>query len=219
VKGNPELVEKFAEKMQLTMSDQVMDQMQLNVRDILEENQSRIETLLEENSSNAIADTIKALAAEVREREAEQRLICLQCGKEYRESANGAGACSFHKGPEAEGTFTCCGQKSPCAFSNHRSVHHCEYPYTSFFDYAHGIIYYGVEKWAEILETDMATNIDQYARISKVVRWGNVHEWITQPMMVIHIGYVNFRSSYFFQVFDADKIKSANAIVRQTGEL
>lgn len=217
---NSELVEKFAEKMQLTMSDQVMDQMQLNVGDILEENQSRIETLLKENSSNAIADTIKALAAEVREREAEKRLTCLQCGKEYREAANGAGACSFHKSPEAKGTFTCCGQKSPCAFSNHRSVHHCEYPYASFFDYARGIICYGntVDKWAEILETDMATNIDQYASIGKLVRWSNLHERITQPMMVIHIGHIKVGSSYFFQVLDVDKIKSVNAIVRQTGK-
>lgn len=213
-------MEKFAEKMQLTMSDQVMDQMQLNVGDILEENQSRIETLLKENSSNAIADTIKALAAEVREREAEKRLTCLQCGKEYREAANGAGACSFHKSPEAKGTFTCCGQKSPCAFSNHRSVHHCEYPYASFFDYARGIICYGntVDKWAEILETDMATNIDQYASIGKLVRWSNLHERITQPMMVIHIGHIKVGSSYFFQVLDVDKIKSVNAIVRQTGK-
>ncbi|KAG0353493.1 hypothetical protein BG005_007234 [Podila minutissima] len=217
---NPELVKKFAEKMQLTMSDQVMDQMQLNVGDILEENQSRIETLLKENSSNTIADTIKALAAEVREREAEQRLACLQCGKEYREAANGAGACSFHKSPEAKGTFSCCGQKSPCAFSNHRSVHHCEYPYTSFFDYAYGIICYGntVDKWAETLETDMATNIDQHASIGKLVRWSTLHERITQPMMVIRIGHIKFGSSYFFQVLDADEIKSVNAIVRQTGK-
>ncbi|KAF9301261.1 hypothetical protein BGZ74_006928 [Mortierella antarctica] len=199
---NPELVKKFAEKMQLTMSDQVMDQMQLNVGDILEENQSRIETLLKDNSSNAIADTIKALAAEVREREAEQRLACLQCGKEYREAANGAEACSFHKSPEAKGT-------TPLRI-----------PYTSFFDYAYGIICHGntVDKWAEILETDMATNIDQYASIGKLVRWSILHERITQPMMVIRIGHINFGSSYFFQVLDADEIKSVNAIVRQTGK-
>ncbi|KAF9286129.1 hypothetical protein BGZ88_009219 [Linnemannia elongata] len=217
---NPELVEKFAEKMQLTMSDQVMDQMQLNVGDILEENQSRIETLLKENSSNAIADTIKALAAEVREREAEQRLPCLQCGKEYRDAANGAGACSFHKSPEIKGTFTCCGQKSPCAFSNHRSVHHCEYPYTSFFDYAYGIIGYGnnINKWAEVLETDMVTNIDQYASVGKLIRWSDLHEKISQPLMVIRIGSIKFGSSYFFQVLDVDAIKSVNAIVRQTGK-
>ncbi|KAF9341958.1 hypothetical protein BGZ91_008050 [Linnemannia elongata] len=217
---NPELVEKFAEKMQLTMSDQVMDQMQLNVGDILEENQSRIETLLKENSSNAIADTIKALAAEVREREAEQRLPCLQCGKEYREAANGAGACSFHKSPEIKGTFTCCGQKSPCAFSNHRSVHHCEYPYTSFFDYAYGILGYGnnINKWAEVLETDMVTNIDQYASVGKLIRWSDLHEKISQPLMVIRIGSIKFGSSYFFQVLDVDAIKSVNAIVRQTGK-
>ncbi|KAG0021682.1 hypothetical protein BGZ82_011273 [Podila clonocystis] len=217
---HPELVEKFAEKMQLTMNDQVMDQMQLNMGDILEESQSRIETLLKENSSSAIADTIKALAAEVREREAEQRLTCLQCGKEYREAANGAEACSFHKSPEANGTFTCCGQKSPCAFSNHRSVHHCEYPYTSFFDYAYAITRFcnTVDNWAEVLETDMATNIDQYASIGKLVRWSSLHERITQPMMVIHIGRVNFKSSYYFQVLDADEIKSVNAIVRQTGK-
>ncbi|KAH7032507.1 hypothetical protein BKA57DRAFT_400636 [Linnemannia elongata] len=216
---NPELVEKFAEKMQLTMSDQVMDQMQLNVGDILEENQSRIETLLKENSSNAIADTIKALAAEVREREAEQRLPCLQCGKEYREAANGAGACSFHRSPEIKGTFTCCGQKSPCAFSNHRSVHHCEYPYTSFFDYAYGITGYGnIDKWAEVLETDMATNIDQYASVGKLIRWSGYHQKITQPLMVIHIGSIKFGSSYFFQVLDFNAIKSVNAIVRQTGK-
>ncbi|KAF9982741.1 hypothetical protein BGZ75_005791 [Mortierella antarctica] len=220
INRNPGLVEEFAKKMQLTMNDQVMEQMQLNVEDILEENQSRIETLLRENSSNTIADTIKALAAVVREQEAEKRLTCLQCGKEYRESANGTEACTFHKRPETNGMFACCGQKSPCAFSNHRSAHHCEYHYSKFFDYASGIVSYcnTIENWAEVSETDMVTNIGQYAGVGKLIRWSGHHERVTEALMVIHIGHFKIEGSYFFQVLDADEIRSCNALVQQTGK-
>ncbi|KAG0004505.1 hypothetical protein BGZ80_008077 [Entomortierella chlamydospora] len=219
VNSDPALVEEFAKKMQLAMSDQVMDQMQSNMEDILEENQSRIEELLKENSSNTIAETIKALAADVREREAEQRLICLQCDKEYRESANGPEACSFHRTNEQGGSYPCCGNKAPCKFSNHRSVHHCEYPYTNFFDYAYSITGYcdTVDQWAEINEKDMVTNEIQKASISKLVRWRSRQERISKPMMVIHVGRIYFDDPYYFQAFDAEDLKAANTKVRGTG--
>ncbi|KAI8605756.1 hypothetical protein EDD21DRAFT_299094 [Dissophora ornata] len=220
INSSPELVEEFAKKLQLTMSDQVMDQMQSSMEDILDENQSRIETLLKENSSNTVAETIKALATEVREREAEQRITCVQCDKEYRESANGPEACSFHKSSEVSGTYSCCGKKAPCTFSNHRSVHHCEYPYTTFYDYAYAILGYcdTVDEWAVVSENDMLTNQSQKASISKLVRWRTRHERITKPMMVIHIGRINFDSSYYFQVFDAENLKTANANLQVKGK-
>ncbi|CAO3571724.1 unnamed protein product [Mortierella alpina] len=223
INHNPELVEEFAKKMQLTMNDQVMEQMQLNVEDILEENQSRIETLLRDNSSNVIADTIKALAATVREQEAEQQLTCLQCGKEYRESANGSESCAFHKCLEVNGTFACCGQNSPCAFSNHRPVHHCEYPYSRFFDYAYGIIgtlsyCTTVDDWADVSETDLVTYVVQRASVGKLIRWSDRHARISQSMMVIRVGHITFEGSYFFQVLDANELRSWNARIGQTGK-
>ncbi|KAF9352206.1 hypothetical protein BGX26_009929 [Mortierella sp. AD094] len=219
INNDPALVEEFAKKMHLTMSDQVMDQMQSNMEDILEENQSRIENLLKENSSNTVAETIKALATEVREREAEQRLTCLQCDKEYRESANGPEACSFHKSSEQSGSYSCCGNKAPCTYSSHRSVHHCEYPYTNFYDYAYKITGYcdTVDEWTEINEKDMVTNEIQKASISKLVRWRSKQERISKPMMVIHVGRIYYDSPYYFQAFDAEDLKAANTTVRGTG--
>ncbi|KAG0337856.1 hypothetical protein BG000_004866 [Podila horticola] len=220
INSSPELVEEFAKMMQLTMNDQVMGQMQSSMEDILGENQSRIETLLKENSSIVVAETIKALAAEVREQEAEQKLTCLQCDKEYRQTANGAQACSFHKAEDVGGTFTCCGKKSPCAFSNHRSVHHCEYPYTNFFEYAYGIVSHNsnstVEKWAVAYESHVLTCEFQRAQIGRLIRWRTGQEKITTPMMVIHVGCIAFDTPYYFQVFDAESLRSADASVRQT---
>ncbi|KAG0354928.1 hypothetical protein BGZ54_001403 [Gamsiella multidivaricata] len=220
INNSPELIEEFAKRMQLKMSDQVMDQMQTSMEDILEENQSRIEALLKENSSNTIAETIKALAADVREQESEQRLTCVQCDKEYRVSANGSEACSFHKSSQVCNTYSCCGKKAPCTFSNHRSVHHCEYPYTNFYDYAHAIIGFTdtTTEWATVKEKDMLSNETQMATVSKLIRWRTRHENITKPMMLIYTGRINFDTPYYLQAFDAEDLKAAEAAVRATGK-
>ncbi|KAK3825763.1 MAG: hypothetical protein J3Q66DRAFT_277887 [Benniella sp.] len=220
INANPQLVEEFAKKMHLTMSDQVMEQMQSNMEDLMEENNTRIEAMLKETSTNAVAETIKALAAEAREAEAEQRLTCLQCDKEYRESANGPEACSFHKGTELIGSYTCCGKKSTCSFSNHRSVHHCEYPYDKFYDYAFGIIGYTdtIERWAGVEETDMLTGDVQKGTVGQLLRWRTYHDRVTKPMMVIHIGRINYNTPYFFHVFNAEDLKKANTKARDMGK-
>ncbi|KAF9179550.1 hypothetical protein BGZ51_006840 [Haplosporangium sp. Z 767] len=219
INNNPKLVEEFAKKMHFAMSGQVMEQMQSNMESILEENQSRIETMVKENSSNAVADAIKALATEVREREAEQRLVCLQCDKEYRESANGPEACSFHKSIEIRGSYSCCGKKAPCTFSNHRAVHHCEYPYTSFFDYAYEILRFTdtTDEWATISEKNLLTDDVLKATVGRLIRWRTRHEKISKPMMLIHLGRINFESSYYFQVFDAEGLEATNATIRNSG--
>ncbi|KAF9988611.1 hypothetical protein BGZ75_009034 [Mortierella antarctica] len=218
INNDPALVEEFAKKMHLTMSDQVMDQMQSSMEELLEENQSRIETLLKENSSNTVAETIKAMAAEARELEAEQRLVCLQCDKEYRKSANGPEACSFHKSMKTDGSFSCCGNNAPCAYGSHRPAHHCEYPYTNFYDYAFGILGYTDthRHWATVRETDLLTNDEMLASVSELVRWRSRHEKITQPMMVIRVGFVRYDNPYYFQAFDVELLKTTNAALRET---
>ncbi|KAG0052826.1 hypothetical protein BGZ83_002088 [Gryganskiella cystojenkinii] len=220
VKHNPALVEEYAKKMQLTMSDQVMEQMQSSMEDLLEENQSRIEHLMLENSSNTVAMTIKAMATEAREQEAEQRLTCLQCDKEYRESGNGPQACSFHKSTEVDGSFSCCGNRAGCTFSNHRSVHHCEYPYSSFFKYAYGIVGYSdtTDDWIELKEHDLITNEYQKASVSKLLRWRSYIERIPKNMIVIHVGSINFDTPYYFQTFDAEALQAVNEKVKSSGK-
>ncbi|KAG0246872.1 hypothetical protein BGX31_006936 [Mortierella sp. GBA43] len=219
VNNNPQLVEEFAKKMHLTMSDQVMEQMQSNMEDLLEENQTRIETMLKESSSNAVAETIKALAQDARELEAEQRFTCLQCDKEYRESGNGPESCSFHKAAEYNGAYSCCGKKSPCSSSNHRSVHHCDYPYEKFYDYAFGILGYTdtTKRWAEVEEKDMLTQDTQKATVGQLLRWRSYHDRVTKPMMVIHVGRISYDSPYHFHVYDAESLNKANARVLETG--
>ncbi|KAF9954408.1 hypothetical protein BGZ72_004618 [Mortierella alpina] len=218
INNDPALVEEFAKKMHMTMSDKVMDQMQSSMEDLLEENQSRIEAMLKENSSNTVAETIKAMAAEARELEVEQRLVCLQCDKEYRKSANGPEACSFHKSMKTNGSFSCCGNNAPCAYASHRHVHHCEYPYTNFYDYAFGILGYTDthREWATVRETDLLTDDENLAAVSELTRWRTRHEKITQPMMVIRVGFVRYDNPYYFQVFDADFLKTTNAALQET---
>ncbi|KAG0060318.1 hypothetical protein BGZ89_012366 [Linnemannia elongata] len=219
INNNPALVEEFAKKMHLTMSSEVMEQMQTSMEDLMEENQSRIEALLQENTSKTVAETIKAMASQAREQEAEQRLICLQCDKEYRESGNGPEACSFHKSSKIEDSFSCCGKASPCTFSNHRATHHCEYPYTNFFGYASSILGYvdTTLSWVEISEKDLLTDKEQTVSVSKLIRWRSRHDRITKPMMVIRVGRIYYENKYYFHVFDAEAIKAANDKVRKTG--
>ncbi|KAF9331249.1 hypothetical protein BGZ91_012190 [Linnemannia elongata] len=219
INNNPALVEEFAKKMHMTMSSEVMEQMQTSMEDLMEENQSRIEALLQENTSKTVAETIKAMASQAREQEAEQRLICLQCDKEYRESGNGPEACSFHKSSKIEDSFSCCGKASPCTFSNHRATHHCEYPYTNFFGYASSILRYvdTTQSWVEISEKDLLTDKEQTVSVSKLIRWKSRHDRITKPMMVIRVGRIYYENKYYFHVFDAEAIKAANDKVRKTG--
>ncbi|KAH7059669.1 hypothetical protein BKA57DRAFT_386737 [Linnemannia elongata] len=219
INNNPALVEEFAKKMHLTMSSEVMEQMQTSMEDLMEENQSRIEALLQENTSKTVAETIKAMASQAREQEAEQRLICLQCDKEYRESGNGPEACSFHKSSKIEDSFSCCGKASPCTFSNHRATHHCEYPYTNFFGYASSILGYvdTTLSWVEISEKDLLTDKEQTVSVSKLIRWKSRHDRITKPLMVIRVGRIYYENKYYFHVFDAEAIKAANDKVRKTG--
>ncbi|KAF9380314.1 hypothetical protein CPB97_008420 [Podila verticillata] len=220
INSRPDLVEEFAKKMHLTMSEQVMDQMQSSMEDLLEENQSKIEALLKENSSNTVAETIRAMAEEAREREAEQKLTCLQCNLSYRASANGPEACNFHKAMELSGGFSCCGNRAPCTYGSHRSSHHCDYPYTTFYEYACGIIGYTdtIEEWASVNDTDLLTNTTQKASVGKLLRWRSRHEQVSKPLMVIHVGRITFETPYFFHVFDAEALKTANEAVRWTGK-
>ncbi|KAG0279443.1 hypothetical protein BGZ95_001209 [Linnemannia exigua] len=219
INNNPALVEEFAKKMHLTMSSEVMDQMQTNLEDLMEENQSRIEAVLEENTSKTVAETIKAMASQAREQEAEQRLTCLQCDKEYRESANGPEACSFHKSAQIQDSFLCCGKPSPCTFSSHRSAHHCEYPYTNFFEYSWGILRYvdTTKAWADISDKNMSTDEEQAASVSKLVRWKSRHDRVSKPLMAIHVGRIRYDTKYYFHVFDSEAIKAANDKIRATG--
>ncbi|KAF9912888.1 hypothetical protein EC991_007500 [Linnemannia zychae] len=220
INHNPALVEEFAKKMHLTMSSEVMEQMQTNMEDLMEENQSRIESILEENTSKTVAETIKAMAFQAREQESEQRLTCLQCDKEYRESANGSEACSFHKSSRIDDSYSCCGKSSPCTFSSHRSSHHCEYPYTNFFSYASGILGYTdtIQRWVDISEKNMLTDDEQKASVSKLIRWKSRHDKIAKPMMAIRVGCIYYEDKYYFHVFDSEAIKAANEKIRATGK-
>ncbi|KAK3842968.1 MAG: hypothetical protein J3R72DRAFT_367405 [Linnemannia gamsii] len=219
INHNPALVEEFAKKMHLTMSSEVMDQMQTNLEDLMDENQSRIEAILEENTSKTVAETIKAMASQAREQEAEQRLTCLQCDKEYRESSNGPEACSFHRASKIQDSFSCCGKPSPCTFSSHRSAHHCDYPYTNFFEYAGAILRYvdTTKAWVDISDKNMSTDGNQTASVSKLIRWKSRHDRVSKPMMVIHVGRIHYESKHYFHVFDSEAIKAANDKIRATG--
>ncbi|KAF9975537.1 hypothetical protein BGZ73_000797 [Actinomortierella ambigua] len=163
IESNPKLVEEFAKKMHLTMSDQVMEQMQTDLGDMLQENQSRIEDMLKETSRDTVAEVIKAMAKEAREQAEEKKVACIQCESEYRPSSNGPEACSFHPQRPDYGGYSCCGRTTPCQTNYHRTDMHCDYPFPAFFDYARSIIGYTdtVDYWANIEDENMLTNESQ----------------------------------------------------------
>ncbi|KAJ3267793.1 hypothetical protein HDU76_011632, partial [Blyttiomyces sp. JEL0837] len=65
----------------------------------------------------------------------ERILQCVQCKKDYRESDNAMGSCSFHSGIEEGVEYSCCNGTDPCQHKRHRSEHHSEYKYTNFYDW------------------------------------------------------------------------------------
>ncbi|KAG0238685.1 hypothetical protein BGW41_008060 [Actinomortierella wolfii] len=214
VENDPKLVEEFAKKMHLAMSDQVMEQMQSDLGDMLKNNQNRIEELLKENSREAVAEMIRAMAKTARGQAEEKTRTCVQCEKEYLPSSNGPEACTFHLASPDRSGYSCCGKTSPCQVNYHRTEMHCDYPFPAFFDYARAIVGYTdtVEYWGDIEVKNMLTNETQIAAVGLLLRWRSRMERISSPKLLVRVGRLRTDTKYFFKVYspqDLDEISQA----------
>ncbi|KAF9570256.1 hypothetical protein EC968_002027 [Mortierella alpina] len=221
VNSNPVLVEEFAKRMHLAMSDQVMEQMTSNMQEILQDNQQHIETLIRQSSTTTVADMAEAFAIQAREHEAARRVICVQCDKEYLVDANGPEACAFHSACGSTHGNRCCGQTSPCKNGYHQPEHHSRYPYANFFPWAHNILDYSdtVEYWLKQEEHDLETdNGTQIVRVGRMLRWRTWEEPITKPTLVVNVGHVSEDLSYFLKTFTVEELEEQRKAVVSTGD-
>ncbi|KAG0036051.1 hypothetical protein BGZ82_004765 [Podila clonocystis] len=223
INNDPELVKKFAEKVNLTMSDQVMEQMQSNMQEMITRNQNQIETIVRESSSASVADMIKAIATHQRELEAELKLTCVQCEKEYNVSTNGPESCRFHSAVGNFDRYHCCQKTSPCQKGYHQPEHHSKYPYSSFFLWSYGILAPSdtVDYWVKIKEIDLDKdddNIGQVVRVGQLIRWRSWGELVATPLMLVNVGQVQEDMPYYLEIFDVASLEDTRKRILRTGQ-
>ncbi|KAG0379427.1 hypothetical protein BGX24_000450 [Mortierella sp. AD032] len=223
INNDPELVKKFAGMVNLTMSDQVMEQMQSNMQELITKNQSQIEAIVHESSSNNVALMIKAIATHQRELEAELKLTCVQCEKEYNVSTNGPESCRFHSAVGNYNRYHCCQKTSPCQKGYHQPEHHSKYPYSSFFLWSYGILAPSdtVAYWVKIKEIDLNNDDDttgQVVRVGQLIRWRSWGELVSTPLMLVNVGHVQDDMPHYLEVFDVASLEDTRKTILKTGQ-
>ncbi|THU81410.1 hypothetical protein K435DRAFT_735450 [Dendrothele bispora CBS 962.96] len=222
VKNNEALVKEFAGKMNLEVDDSVMNQLNANITDMMQENQRQLERTLNESVSASVIDGLKSLAEKMNEAEKEQTFKCVQCDKEFRESTNGDKSCSFHKAEYDSWSkiYRCCGTKNPCEYGKHRAEHHSDYPYGPFFTWARNITWYldTRENWVELKDTNLETEDEEMASISKLLKWQTKGGRIEQPTFLIQVGELRHNTSYLFKAYNAKDLEVITKVVDITHE-
>ena len=205
----------------MAMSDQVMEQMQSNLQSLMAQNQTQIETAIRESSSSGIADTIKAIATQQREWEAERKLTCVQCEKEYNVSLNGPQSCGFHAGVGNFDHYLCCPQSAPCQQGYHQPEHHSKYPYGKFFPFSYSILSPKdtIDDWVNIKELDLEDDEKtQLARVGQLIRWRTWGDLEARPLLLVTIGRVQSGDSYYLEIFDMAALEEERRKVVRTGQ-
>lgn len=200
-----------------------MEQMQSNMQELISRNQSQIEAILHESSSNSVATMIKAIATHQRELEAELKLTCVQCDKDYHVSTNGPESCRFHSAVGNYDRYHCCQKTSPCQKGYHQPEHHSKYPYSSFFLWSFGILAPKdtVSYWVNIKEIDLEKDDDttgQVVRVGQLIRWRSWGELVTAPLMLVNVGHVQDDLPYYLEVFDIASLEDTRKRILRTGQ-
>jgi len=213
-KKNPELVKEFAAKIHGTMDGDTMHQITTNITEMIKENEEDIRRRIQEQVTDAVSKGFQDFSQHMLELEKEDKLLCMQCDEEYRDSLNGKTSCTFHKASydDWNKSWPCCGQTHPCERASHRSKHHSDYPYHNFFQFARNIINYvdTVDEWAECNDADLETSAKEYAMVGRLLRWATKSYYIEKQTILIHIGTVWYDKPYYFQTFTFEDIQKIN---------
>ena len=217
VKGDRQLVTQFANELHLKVDDEVMEQINANLAHVIQVNQAQLERTLNENVSTAIIGGLKDLASQFKEDEKEQVFKCVQCDQEYRESANGATSCSYHRAEYStwNQSYPCCGTSSPCKVGYHRSSHHCDYPYGLFFERSRNILNFidTVDEWVMVEDTNLENDKTCKATVGRLLRWVSRGYPLDEPTILITVGSIWFSEHYFFDTFTVKEFEAAARVV------
>ena len=220
VKSERELVTEFAQELHLKVDDDVMEQLNTNFAQLMEVHHAQLERTLNENVSAAVIDGIKGLAAQMNESEKEQVFTCVQCEREYRNSVNGPTSCSFHRAEYStwNKNYPCCSTSIPCQYRSHRSVHHCEYPYGSFFERTRNVLNYvdTVDEWVSVEDNNLKDDKVCKASVGRLLRWVSRGQLLDEPTILITVGTVWFSNPYFFDSFTATQLASISRTISVT---
>ncbi|KAF4614758.1 hypothetical protein D9613_003410 [Agrocybe pediades] len=213
-----ELVKEFAQQQHMVMDDSVMEQLNASITDSMKQNQTRLEGILRDNVNTAIADGLKNMAMELNALEAEQKFKCVQCDKDFTNYTNGPKACSFHRAEydSWSKSYPCCSTSHPCQFNAHRSKHHCDYPYGTFFPRVWAITAYVDTKteWAAVEDTNLETDQVQKASVSQLLRWVSRGGRVEENTLLVTVGRVWYSQPYYFNTFTANDMEEISKSVR-----
>jgi hypothetical protein len=213
VNSDPTLVKEFAREQHMSLDDKSMEQINDNITNVMQQNQTQLEQKLSETVSTAVLDSLKELAALATEAEKEQVFKCVQCEKDFRNSTNGPASCSFHSAEYSSWnkSYPCCSTPHPCQFRSHRASHHCEYSYGPFFERSRKILNYidTIEEWAAVKDVDLENNNNiQKAMIGRLLRWTTGGSRLNEPVILITVGTVWYSEPYFFDTFTVKNLEA-----------
>lgn len=216
VRADPKLVKQFASEMHLKIDEDAIEQLNTNFTQLMQASQAQLEGALTQTVSDAVVEGIKGLATQMNEAEKEQVFKCVQCDQDYRNSRNGPTSCSFHRGEYSSwsSSYPCCDTSHPCQFQFHRSAHHCDYPYGSFFERARNITNYidTVSEWVSVEDTNLENDNCSRASIGQLLRWVSRGSLLTERTILIRVGSIWFSEPYFFDTFTADRLDQASKV-------
>ena len=219
---NLELVTEFATERNFIMDDTVMEQLNIDIEEVVRQNHSKLEVILRDNVNAAVANGFKDFTLKMNAMEAEQKFKCVQCDKEFTDYSNGPKACSYHRAeydPYSK-HFPCCTTSHPCQFNTHRSKHHCEYPYGSFFSHIREVAGYinTREELASVEEIDLETDMVQTASVSKVLSWFAQGPSVEENTLLIMVGEIGYKNRYYFNTFTSKELQDLSKTLHVSGK-
>ncbi|KAJ3193136.1 hypothetical protein HK101_005360 [Irineochytrium annulatum] len=141
---------------------------------------------------------------------------CVQCNKDFRNSENGDGACRFHIRAEPETVmhdyvYRCCNNGSDdagCQRNRHRTKHHNDYRYGTFFTWYWSIVNYtdASEELAKISSYDFA---DASPNEAVIITAGRITRKIMTDKDKLYIS-VNSSARTVFFVFSEHEVAQAD---------
>jgi hypothetical protein len=186
-----------------------MEQVNMNLSDLMQENQVRLERMLKDTVGTGIVDGIKELVNQMADADKEQQFMCVQCDTSFRRSTNSPTSCHFHRAEYSswDGCYPCCGDKRcrPCHYESHRAQHHCNYPYGPFFRHALNIKNYvdTVDIWVSIEDA-------QKAFVGRLLRWVSRSDLLDERT-------IWYSERYFFDTFTTEDLQAISQVIHMTG--
>jgi len=217
--GDREVVKEFVEERKWTMDDDVMDELNANISETISQTHDRLEQVLMANLQAGLQSLSSSLSLSITQpKEEEQKFTCVQCDSPFTRTSNGPKSCSYHLAPydSWSKSYACCNTPHPCSSNPHRSQHHCDYPYGTFFPFARGITGYTdtTDEWASTSDVNLESDDEKSVFVGELVRWVSRGARVNEKRVLVVVGRVWWNQDYYFNSFTAKELLEIEKSVR-----